>query len=171
MNHPTAPDDGRLMAWLSALLREADPPPPDAMELARQSFLLRTLDADLAALVEDSAAAGSEQRRLAVRDTAPATSLRQLTYHFPGGDTGGDSGDLVIAVEVEARDLRRRLTGHLDPLGAAEVELRQPSVRKPRRADADPRGRFVLDDVLPGPASLICRRAGQRAVATEWTIL
>ena len=167
MNHPAAPDDGHLMAWLSALLREADPPPPDAMELARQSFLLRTLDAELAALVEDSAAPGSEERRLAVRDSGAATTLRQLTYHFPGGD----SGELVIAVEVEARDLRRRLTGHLDPLGVAEVELRQPAARQHRRADADSRGRFVLDDVLPGPASLVCRRPGERPVATEWTIL
>ena len=162
-------DDGRLTTWLADMFRDADPPPPDAMELARQSFVLRTLDAELAALVEDSdAPADREAQPLAVRDAGALPERRQLTYHFHDEQT---DQDLIIAVEVEQRDRHRRLTGHLAPQGPALIEVRQPAVPRARRVDVDRHGRFVVDEVLPGPASLTCRRAGSPSVTTEWTVL
>jgi hypothetical protein len=156
------------MSWLAEIFRDADPVPADVMELARQSFALRTLDAELAALVEDSAASADDPaaQPLTVRGALP--ERRQLTFQFHDEQT---DEDLIIAVEVESRNRRRRLTGQLAPQGPAYIEVRQPAVPRARRVDVDRLGRFVVDDVLPGPASLTCRRAGAPSVATQWTLL
>jgi hypothetical protein len=157
------PDDRDLLAWLGETLREAEPPPEHVMELARQSFMLRTLDADLAELVEDSDL--DRGPGVAVRGlTRPR--LRQLAFQFSDGQ---NDDELVIAMEVEPRGQRRRLTGHLSSRRPAEIEIRQPATPEARQVDVDHLGRFVIDDVLPGPMSLTCRRAGARPVTTEWT--
>ena len=166
-----APDDGRLLARLRDMFRRADPPPPDVVELARQSFTLRRLDAELAALVEDSDDPGGEptrDRAVSVRRAGVPPEPRQLTFQFRDART---SEELVIAVQVEAVGVRRRLTGHLAPRGPAEIEMRQPAVPDGRRVDVDRLGRFVIEDVFPGPASITCRRVGAPAVATQWTLL
>ena len=159
------PDDRQLLAWLGEVLREAEPPPAQVMELARQSFMLRTLDAELAALVEDSDLERSSG--VAVRGLAKP-KLRQLAFQFH--DSQNDD-ELVIAMEVEFHGTRCRLTGHLSSRRPAEIEIRQPAAPEARQVDVDQLGRFVIDDVLPGPMSLTCRRAGARPVATEWTPL
>jgi hypothetical protein len=157
------PDDRRLLAWLGEALREAEPPPAQVMELARQSFILRTLDADLAALVEDSDL--DRGPGVAVRGGSQP-KLRQLAFQFYDEQ---NQDELVIAMEVEPRGSRRRLIGHLSSRRPAEIEIRQPAAPEARQVDVDHLGRFVVDDVLPGLMSLTCRRAGARPVATEWT--
>lgn len=171
MNDPSDPaertqaQDDRLLARLGEALREAEPPPAEMVELARQSFILRTLDAELAALVEDSAL--DRSAGVAVRGQAQQ-KLRQLTFQFY--DAQNDD-ELVIAMEVESRGPHRRLIGHLSSRRPAEIEIRQPAAPEARRVDVDHLGRFIIDDVLPGPMSLTCRRSGARPVATEWTPL
>jgi hypothetical protein len=166
VNEPTAPDDGHLLARLGAMLNDAEEPPAEVMELARQSFTLRRLDAELAALVEDSYGPSASVRSVAVRGSA--REPRQLTFQIVD-EHGRD--ELIIAVQVESVGRRRRLTGHLAPQGPAYIEVRQPTAPNARGVDADRRGLFVIDDVLPGPMSLTCRRAGGPVVATQWTLL
>ena len=170
--HASAPDDGRLLARLGQMLRSVDPPPADVMELARQSFGLRRLDAELARLVEDSeAAAGSatpRSRAMAVRGAGLAAEPRQLTFHF---DAEGDRAELIIAIQVESSADRRRITGHLTPQGSARIEVRQPAAPRARAVDVDRLGRFVIDDVSAGPTRFTCRRADVPDVSTEWTLL
>jgi hypothetical protein len=161
-----APDDGRLLAWLAEVLRSADPPPDEMLELARQSFGLRTIDAELALLVEDSASGDGEP--VAVRGAGVAAEPRQLTFHFDG-EHGRD--ELIIALQVEASAGRRRITGHLTPRGSARIEVRQPAAPRARAFDVDRLGRFVIDDVPAGPTKLTCHRADVPDVATEWTLL
>lgn len=166
-----APGDGELMARLRDMFQAADPLPAEVVELARQSFTLRTLDAELAALVEDTAGAAvgdDPARAVPVRRAGGGPEPRQLTFQYFDGRTGDE---LVIAMQVEAVGVRRRLTGHLAPAGPAEIEMRQPAVPQGRRVEVDPLGRFVFEDVYPGPASLTCRRVGAPAVATQWTLL
>ena len=165
-----APGDDELMARLRDMFRAADPVPASVVDLARESFTLRTLDAELAALVEDTAGAAEEDpaRAVAVRRAGGYPEPRQLTFQYFDGRTGDE---LVIAMQVEAVGVRRRLTGHLAPPGPAEIEMRQPAVPQGRRVEVDPLGRFVFEDVHPGPASLTCRRANAPAVATQWTLL
>ena len=159
-------DDGRLLARLGEMFREAEPPPADIMELARQSFVLRALDAELATLVEDSDLV--ESSGVAVRDVDAAPGPRQLTFQFHDEQ---NHDELVIALQVESRGASRRLTGHLAPRGSAHIEVRQPAAPEARRVDVDHLGRFVIDEVRPGPVSLTCRRTGAAPVATEWTLL
>ncbi|MFI7599915.1 hypothetical protein [Actinoplanes sp. NPDC049681] len=164
--------DDSLLARLGDLFAQSDPPPADAVELARQSFVLRALDAELAALVEDSESAGGDagvhRQAVAVRDPGTAPQPRQLTFQVVGPH-GGD--EVIIAVQVESVGPHRRLTGHLAPQGPARIEVRQPMAPEARRVDADGRGLFVVDGVLPGPMSLTCRRAGAPDVATQWTLV
>ena len=166
------PADRHLITELGRLFQDGDPPPAEAMELARQSFVLLTLDAELAALVEDSDQAtgdpATQRSAVAVRGTGAAAQPRQLTFQFQDAQ-GRD--ELVIAVQVESSARHRRLIGHLAPQGPAEIEMHQPAAPEGRRVDVDHLGRFVINDVLPGPASLTCRRAGTSAVATQWTVL
>lgn len=167
-----APEDGPLLARLAEMFHEADPPPADAMELARQSFILRGLESELAALVEDSEQTAGDPaapvRAMTVRGAGLVPEPRQLTFQVVD-EHGRD--ELIIAVQVESVGRRRRLTGHLAPQGPAHIEVRQPTVPQARRVDADGRGLFVIEDVLPGPMSLTCRRAGVPAVATQWTLV
>jgi hypothetical protein len=162
--------DRHLIAELGRLFQDGDPPPAEAMELARQSFLLLRLDAELAALVEDSDQAtgdpAMQRSAVAVRGAGTAAQPRQLTFQFQD-EQGRD--ELVIAVQVESSARHRRLIGHLAPQGPAEIEMHQPAVPGAHRVDVDHLGRFVIDDVLPGPMSLTCRRTGARPVATQWT--
>jgi hypothetical protein len=160
-----APDDRQLLAWLGEAVREAEPPPAQAIELAQGSFILRALDAELAALIEDSDLEGSSG--VAVRDLA-RPKLRQLSFQFY--DAQNDD-EFVVAMEVETRGPRRRLSGHLSSQGPAELVIRQPGAPEARQVEVDHLGRFVIEDVLPGPMSLTCRRPGARPVATEWTRL
>jgi hypothetical protein len=161
-------EERALAARLAAMFRADDPPPADAVELARQSFTLRTVDAELAALVEDSQAGADDRRALVVRAADAARGPRLLTYHFYDGQS---RAELVIAMQVEMAGAVRRLTGHLTPPGPARIELRQAAVPQARRVDADPLGRFLIEDVLPGPTSLTCQREGTPPVVTEWTFL
>jgi hypothetical protein len=167
----SAPDDGRLLDRLGDMFQAADPPPADMLELARQSFGLRTLEADLARLVEDSESAAGEptaqSRAVAVRGTGLAAEPRQLTFHFDGEH----HDELIIAIQVESAGGRRRITGHLTPRGSARIEVRQPAAPRARETDVDRLGRFIIDDVPAGPTRLTCRRADVPDVATEWTLL
>ncbi|MEV6597655.1 hypothetical protein AB0M36_12400 [Actinoplanes sp. NPDC051346] len=171
MNDAYDPADERLLTRLGDLFARVDAPPEPLVELARQSFGLRALDAELAALVEDSESAcdaAVHRRAVAVRDPGTAPQPRQLTFQVVGPH-GHD--EVVIAVQVEFLGTRRRLTGHLAPQGPARIEVRQPAAPQARRVDADGRGLFVVEDVLPGPLSLTCRRSGAPVVTTEWTLV
>lgn len=155
-------DDDSLMNRLADMLEPENTPPPMVMELARQSFGLRTIDAELAALIADSEVAGTAA---AVRRGFQADMPRLLTYKGAG---------LVVEVQISGGPFRdRRIHGELRPHGPATIEVRQPddsrSPRSPRLVDADDDGRFVIDDLLPGPLSLICHRLGHTPVTTEWT--
>jgi hypothetical protein len=162
------PDDESLQIRLGELLHAVDPPPADMLELARRSFALRTLDAELASLVEDSTSeAAAPSRAVSVRADA-AAEPRQLTFHFDDRRRGDE---LVIAIQVESFGGRRRLTGHLAPPDVSAIEVRQPAVPQVRAVDVDRLGRFVVDDLPAGPTKLTCRRRGVSDVATEWTLL
>jgi hypothetical protein len=150
-------DDDALLARLAGMFREEDPPPAAAVELAKQSFGLRALDAELAALTADSRL---DQPAVAVREGRSDAGPRLLTF---------ESAELVVEVEVSGSDEHRRVLGQLLPPGPARIEVRQPAAPAPRWIDADDHGRFVIEDLDPGPVSLTCHQPGRRSVTTEWT--
>jgi hypothetical protein len=149
--------DETLMNRLADMLSEENAPPPLVMELARQSFALRAIDAELAALTADSDVVGTAS---AVRRAHQANAPRLLTFNGSG---------LVIELEISGAGTERRAFGELTPPGSVTIEVRQPDSPAPRFVDADDDGRFVIESLLSGPLSLICHRLGHSPVTTEWT--
>ena len=148
-------DDKALMTHLYDMFTRHDAPPADVIGRVQRLYSLRELDADLAALTADSAVDGLA---VAVR----GGDVRLLTF---------ESAELAIEIEIEISGTgrTRRVVGQLVPGGPATLEARQPSAPRPRRAEADARGRFEFDGLAPEPFSLTWRRPGSRAVTTQWT--
>ena len=76
MNPTTHDPDDRLLAELAAALDAADPVPARVLDAAKESFTWRTIDAELAELVFDSA----EQQLAGVRGI---DGTRQVTFQTP----------------------------------------------------------------------------------------
>jgi hypothetical protein len=155
----TALDEQELFRRLTEMLAPQHNPPAEVTELAKQSFGLRTVDAELAALVADSEIEGTAAPvRAGVQQQIP----RLLTFQTP---------QLLVELEIGTSGGGHRILGELVPEGPATVEVRQPRVSGLRSVQADVDGRFVIESLQPGPFSLTCRRAGRSPVATEWTSL
>jgi hypothetical protein len=145
-------DDNVLMTRLQSMFSAYDAPPAPVIDLAQRLFSLRSLDAELATLVADSAVDGLA---VAVR----GGEARLLTF---------ETAELAIELEVSGTGRTRRVVGQLVPGGPAMLEARQPSFPDARLVEADERGRFEFDGLAPEPVSLTWRRPGSRAVTTQW---
>lgn len=152
------PDDDALVAELRHVVGQIDPVPEAVRIAARAAIEWRTLDAELAALVHDSA---TEQAALAVRGVGGGP--RALTFEV---------ADLTIEVEAGVADESGRLSlvGQLVPPQAADVAIRHGDELIAVRADE--RGRFAARGVAPGRLSLRCRLdaapGAGRLVETAW---
>lgn len=145
-----ADGDGELMAELRALGGRLDPVPEDAMAAARSAIAWRSIDRELAELVEDSS---TDQRMAGVRGTASSVLL---TFQAPG---------LMVEVQVVGGERGPRLLGQLVPPGPPHIEVRHPGGVVP--VEADPVGRFSTADLVAGPTSIRCSGAGL-VVETAW---
>ena len=146
--------DDRLLDELSAAVARLDPVPTGVLEAGRAAYAWRTLDADLAALAYDSAL--DDREPVGVRG-APAP--RMLSFE-------GD--DVTVECEVHESRGRRRLVGQVLPAEVTALTVRHPAGAI--AAEADHLGRFVIDDVPAGSASLSVE-LGDRTVTTEWVAL
>jgi hypothetical protein len=143
----------RLLEQLRQLGRSADPVPDDVVFAARGSFAWRRIDAELAELTFDSLFDEAELAPVRSTDT-----VRLVTF---------DAGDITVEVEVTTTGGHRRLIGQLVPPQEAMVEVRAAS--GPSVVPADRLGRFTVDDLAAGPASLRCRlTASGRVIESGW---
>lgn len=144
-----------LLAAIAAFFDDVDPVPEHVLAAAKGSLTWRTIDAELAELVEDTAL-------LAGTSVRGTHGPRLLTFSAP---------DVSVVVEVAELGPTRRLIGQLgDPRSAAiEVRFRGGTTW----VDADQLGRFVVDGVPAGPVSLVCRFPdGDIApLVTDWVTL
>src|SRR4051812_8339191 len=110
-------EDATTETELRALFSRVDPVPPLLDEAARGAFTWRTVDAELAELMRDSADATSEEEAgLLVRGGGHGP--RQLSFESPR---------LGIELEVVATGpSSRRLDGQLLPPGTATVTVERP---------------------------------------------
>lgn len=148
--------DEATLASLREAVERFDPVPASVREAAVAAFAWRTVDAELAGLVYDSAL--DERALEGVRgDGGP----RLVTFEGAG---------LTVEVEVAAQGRLRRLVGQLVPPASAVVHVHHAS--RVSSAEADELGRFVVDEVLAGPVRISCRPvpAGPR-VDTDWVTL
>lgn len=161
--HPGEHQDDGSAARLGEMFRTQDGPPSYVVELAKLSFGLRTVDAELAALVADS---GVDADAVAVRAGGPDDGSRLLTFEV--GDPAGAGQMVAVEVEISGVGRHRRLLGQLHPAVPATIEVRQPAAAVPRTVQADDLGRFLVEQLTAGPFSLTCHRPGQRPVVTAW---
>jgi hypothetical protein len=147
--------DAITEAELRAIFSHMDPVPELLDEAARAAFTWRTVDAELAELMRDSADEGAE---VLVRG---GHGPRQLSFESPR---------LGIELEVVATGPReRRLEGQLLPPASAMVTVERPgedglSVR------ADELGRFSLDGLRAGVVRLHVMLRGAQ-IAIPWTTI
>ena len=143
-----------LLERLGAALLASDPVPERVLAGARGAFTWRTIDAELAELVFDSAT-----ELTGVRGGAEDTA-RQVTFQAPG-----------VEIEVMVIDNgNRRIVGQLVP--PAEVTVQLTSGDAVRETTTDQLGRFTFQDVEPGPVRLsVLGDDGRHLVHTEWVLL
>ena len=151
-------NDEALFDDLRGLFARADPVPERVQEAARAAFTWRTVDAELAELMRDSAE--HDAGALALRGAA--TGPRLLSFESPR-----------VAIEAEVTVLgprERRLVGQIVPPVPAAVTVEQAGARL--TAQADELGRFAFDRLSAGPARLRATLPdGGMEVATPWTSL
>jgi len=152
MNPTTHDPDDRLLEELAAALEATDPVPERFVEAAKASFTWRTIDAELAELVFDSA----EGELAGVRGV---DSTREITFRTP-------SFEIEVAI---ISDGVRRLIGQLVPaqVGVVELQFAGASVT----TESDSLGRFSFDDVPLGPISLKIEAADGATTQTAWTLV
>ncbi|RKQ84858.1 hypothetical protein C8N24_6488 [Solirubrobacter pauli] len=138
--------DDQLMALLAAgdVVPQAS---ESSLELARMAFDWRTLDAELAELVADSAL----EQAVALR---AAATPRLVSF---------EGRDVSVELEIAARDEERVITGQLFPPQEATVEVVRP-VGAPLTVDTDVDGRFVVE-VKAGPVAF-----DVLSIRTDWLV-
>lgn len=140
-------DDDLLMARLDRMFeRQERRAEEQAMVLGEAAYDWRTLDAELAELVADSAELAG-----AVRSAA---APRMLSF---------EGNELSLELEVHPD---RRLAGRVMPPVQAEISV-QPADGTPTTVTTDAHGVFTLDAAPPGAALLVVRAAGA-ALQTPW---
>ncbi len=157
-DHNAPAEDTALLAELRAAPPPHDPLPASLLDAARAAFGWRTIDAELAALVYDS----TEDARALV-GVRGLGDVRELTFQ---------AGPVTVELEVIEVGRRRRLVGQIVPPTAGDVEVRQAVGS--RGATVDELGRFLVEEVAPGPTSLrisLDLADGPRRVDTDWTVL
>jgi hypothetical protein len=141
-----------LGAALTALWSRADPVPDEVRSWARASLGWRRLDAELAALVQDS--------------LAPATTGSTVRGE-PSRLMSFEAGELSIDIELSVDAGTVRLMGQLAPVRRTAVTVEWP--RGARDIESDEMGIFALDGLPTGLLRLIVANGdGAPPTCTEW---
>jgi hypothetical protein len=147
--------DATTEAELRAIFAHLDPVPQLLDDAARAAFGWRTVDADIAELLRDSADATDDAALLVRSGGGP----RQLSFESP---------QLGIEIEVtETGPRERRLAGQLLPPTDATITVERPG-QDPLNVQADDLGRFVLEGLRAGALRLHVALRGAQ-IAIPWT--
>lgn len=158
MNHNAMPDDQELLRRLAAIARKADPVPGLVGDLARAAFAFRDLDAELAALVDDST-----NELVPVRGSDLVERLLEFSAR-----------GLRIELQLSAVAGRRSMLGQvhaIDALPGLVIVAESSSGVSTAPAAVDARGRFSFDALPDGSIRLRCHRPGGTSVVTPWFAL
>jgi hypothetical protein len=144
------------LEMLRAAIATVDPVPAGLVAMARESLTWRTIDAELAALVFDSAVDEVVGVRSALGPGA-AEQVRSMSFETATG-----------AIELEADIARGRVVGQVVPARSSPIELRHPGGTIVDRSDD--LGRFRFEGVPRGPVRITV--VGEpAAITTEWFVL
>jgi hypothetical protein len=149
--------DDHLLAELRGLFARAEEPPAWAVEAAKASFDLRSIDAELALLIWDSA---TDPAAITVRGAQALTEEAARSLSF-------EAADLALEVEVGPPGPDRRLIGQLVPAQPARIEVVMVGGGV-STAEVDELGRFSALGVRSGLLRIVVHRPGLRPTATDW---
>ena len=146
------PRDRALLDEVNDMLEATDPVPPEVLAAGRGAFTWLTIDAELAALADDTALADAGVRS--------ATMTRSLTFECPTG---------VIVLEVSGTGDERHIIGQTDRPADLQIRHGGPTVS----VATDDYGRFRVEDVLAGPVSVRCvfRDSPSAPIVTSWVLV
>jgi hypothetical protein len=148
-------NDDELMAELAAAVEEETAVSDRRRAAAKAAFTWRTVDAELAELLHDSAL----DARAAVRSGSDAP--RTLTFV---------RGAVTLEIEVDGDTLLGEVIDDpAEDAGPATVTLQRPDADD-RTAEADASGFFRFDGVEPGPVRFVVARAGW-SLTTPWATI
>lgn len=155
MTEPNDRNDDELMAELAAAVAEEAAVSDSRRATARAAFTWRTVDAELAELLHDSAldvgaavrSGGDGPRTLSFRRAAVTVEVEI-------------DGDAVLGEVID---------DHTDDSAPAAVTLQRPDAED-RTVEADASGFFRFDAVGPGPVRFVVARAGW-ALTTPWATI
>ena len=138
-----------VLKVLGRALEHSDPVPLSVTEAGQAAFIWRTIDAELAELVFDSA----RDELVGVRSETLAE--RQLTFQAPG-----------VEIELMVVGGTRRLVGQVVPAQEAYVTLIVDELST--TVATDHLGRFDFAGVEPGRVRLQIRMPDGASITTEW---
>jgi hypothetical protein len=163
--------DDELIAALRRVAIEVDPVPEGLLLAARAAIATRDLDAELAVLVADSAAANDPDA-----DLDPTLSSLAFEQVRTGGQATLGSrllsfagGGVQLDVEVSERGGDVDLMGQVIGGSPEECVLEHSGGRDPFTPDA--LGRFVVSGVRRGPARIRCTSSTGARVTTAWVTI
>jgi hypothetical protein len=145
--------DDELLAGLRAAASEADPVPEHVLAAARAAHVWAAVEGELLELRFDSLLDSGQTA------TRSGGGGRVLRFAAPGA-----TAELHVAGTGAVA-----VVGQLDPAAAGEVELRHAGGAA--RAPVDDLGRFTLDGIPPGPATLRWEAPDGRPVRTAWIVI
>ena len=134
------------------VVRARDAVPPELLRMARESFTWRTVDAELAELVADSAQAAGAAL---VRSGTPRVRLLTFT-----------AGELRLELELLVEGAERRVVGEVVPGGRARITVEH--LDGSLTEDTDEFGRFLVAGVPAGRIRVRCAPADGAALVTPW---
>jgi hypothetical protein len=140
--------DDELLAQLREAVAETDLVTDQQREAARAAFTWRTVDAELAELLHDSALESA-----AVRGD---DSARTLSFA---------SGPITLEVEVDGDTVMGQVLG-----ATVQSVLMQRSIADDEPLPVDPSGFFRVDGVAPGPVRFVVQ-AGDWTLTSPWVAL
>ena len=140
--------DDQLLAELREAVAEADLVTDRQREAARAAFTWRTVDAELAELLHDSALDAA-----AVRGGDP---VRTLSFA---------SGSLTLEVEIDGDTVTGQVVG-----ATADTVLMQRSIADDEPLPVDSSGFFRVEGVAPGPVRFVVQ-AGDWTLTSPWVAL
>jgi hypothetical protein len=137
------PDDVTLLAAVSRLWAQVDPPPEGLAEGALARIAVEDLEIELLTLVETNGAMTGV--RHAAPEEGPETGAWMLEYEGP---------DLRIYVRLTRIEDRTRLDGWVVPVTPLVVQLRADGGDDELESEVDEYGRFEFPTTTPGLSRL-----------------
>jgi hypothetical protein len=147
--------DEALLARLGRVSDQVDPAPELTYQSAQAAFTLRSIDAELAELVDDSALNAD-----ALAGVRGESDLRLLSYQ---------TADVDIELQVTRQHRGHSILGQL--AGTMVREIGVETSAGMRTVPVDELGRFTVDDVPRGPFRLRLTGPAGTPVTTDWTTL